>query len=212
MFVPSNFTTLIFIGCQFTDFIVDLLSLTIFSTDSSIQYRNRLVKTNPKLKDQIFTSQWTCRQSPSWLAPPERKTPHLSRVGKLQEWNSLLARYWNLPRKELVYDAWSGSEEACIAVWNHDPFWSTSCTPEQEDTSNYPNGAIYFWVTSLQSCLMYVMSCAGTRWWHTTQMMAHNLILKKRGLVRDGKPAMAQSNGRPILHNGPIWLRMEVRK
>ena len=50
--VPSNFTTSIFIGCEFTNFTVDWLSSAIFLIDSSIQCKKRLVKINSNRKDR----------------------------------------------------------------------------------------------------------------------------------------------------------------
>ena len=75
LFVPSNFTTSIFIRCGFMNFTVDWLSLAIFLIDSSIQCKKQLVKTKLNRKDQIFISERKCRQFPSWFVLPERKLP-----------------------------------------------------------------------------------------------------------------------------------------
>ena len=71
LFLPSNFNT-IFIECGVTYFIMDWLSSTISSVDSSKQCEKQLVKTNSNRKDQIFSSEQNCRQPPSWFVPLER--------------------------------------------------------------------------------------------------------------------------------------------
>jgi len=95
LFVPSNFTASIFIGCGFKDFTVDWLSPAIFLIDCLTQYGKQLVKINSNRKDQIFTFERNCRQSTNWFAPPEQKNSlSNSESSDTTCWKSTRQRRW----------------------------------------------------------------------------------------------------------------------